>query len=172
MQPAFYQVVQAISERTSKEITADDIETAFRSTYFLGDAHVGRFDLGDYSFGGEKGQKTFKGTITDNGVSKDVVGKGNGPVSSLLDALSQSSGIHLDVKEYSEHSIGSGSATRAAAYVELVDHTSGRAIWGVGVDEDITSATMRAVLSAAGNSVVSAEERIKQVEEVVLHSRV
>lgn len=80
-------------------------------------------------------------------------------------------GVDLDVKEYSEHSIGSGSTTRAASYVQLVDR-SGRQIWGVGIDEDITSASMRAVLSAASGASESAEDRIKQVEEVVLAGRV
>jgi 2-isopropylmalate synthase len=170
MQVAFYQVIQALSERTSKEITPEDIEKAFRSSYFLGVPHAGRFALGDYQFGGEGGKKTFKGTITDNGVSKVVEGTGNGPVSSLLDAL-RSLGIDLDVKEYSEHSIGTGSTTQAASYVELVDK-SGRGIWGVGIDEDITSSTLQAVLSAASGANETAEERIKNVESVVLENRV
>lgn len=133
MQVAFYQVIQALSERTSKEITAEDIEKAFRASYFLGEGPVGRFGLVDYSFGGEGGKKFFKGVVTDAGVEKSIEGTGNGPVSSLLDALT-TSGVDLAVKEYSEHSIGSGSDTKAAAYVELIDST-GRTIWGVGIDE-------------------------------------
>lgn len=145
MQVSFYQVIQALSERTSKEITAEDIEKAFRSSYFLGEGPVGRFGLVDYAFAGEGGKKTFKGVITDNGVEKSVEGTGNGPVSSLLDAL-RSSGVELSVKEYSEHSVGAGSDTTAAAYVELLDK-SGRSIWGVGIDE-VSSLFLQSFLSA------------------------
>lgn len=168
MQVSFYQVIQALSERTSKEITAEDIEHAFRATYFLGDAHQGRFDLVDYSFGGAEGgsKKAFKGVVRDNGVDTAIEGTGNGPVSSLLDAL-KIAGVEMEVKEYSEHSIGSGSAVRAAAYVELVDKT-GRAVWGVGIDEDVTAASLKAVLSAASGASDTAEERIKKVEEAVI----
>ncbi|KAL8286955.1 hypothetical protein RQP46_003961 [Phenoliferia psychrophenolica] len=166
MQVAFYQVIQALSERTSKEITAEDIEKAFRASYFLGEGPVGRFGLVDYAFGGEGGKKTFKGVITDNGVEKSVEGTGNGPVSSLLDAL-KGCGVELSVKEYSEHSIGTGSDVTAAAYVELLDK-NGRSIWGVGIDEDVTASSLRAVLSAASGSSESAEDRLKTVEDTVL----
>ncbi|KAM0755199.1 2-isopropylmalate synthase [Meredithblackwellia eburnea MCA 4105] len=166
MQVSFYQVIQTLSERTSKEITTEDIEKAFRATYYLGEGPVGRFGLVDYSFAGEGGKKTFKGVVTDNGKEVAVQGEGNGPVSSLLDAL-KSAGVDLNVKEYSEHSIGSGSSTRAAAYVELLDK-SGRSIWGVGIDEDVTAASLRAVLSAASGASDSAEQRLKDVEDFVL----
>ena len=149
MQPAFYRVIQAISEETSKEITPEDIEKAFRSTYFLGEEYSGRFELMDYSFGGEGGKKTFSGVITDGGAERKITGTGNGPVSSLLNALkSAGTNLELDVKELSEHSIGSGADTRAAAYVQLVNQ-EGKTVWGVGVDEDVTAATLKAVLSAA-----------------------
>lgn len=170
MQVSFYQVIQALSERTSKEITADDIEKAFRASYFLGDAFNGRFGLVDYSFGGKGDVKTFEGVITDGGKEASVKGTGNGPVSSLLDAL-RARGVELEVKEYSEHSIGSGSNVRAASYVQLVDK-SGRTIWGVGIDEDVTAASLRAVLSAASGASESAEDRIKNVENQVVGMRI
>ena len=83
MQPAFYQYIQSISERTSKEITPDDIVKAFKAAYYLSDEHEARFSLVDYSFAGSDdkgGKKTFKGTVLDNGVEKSVSGTGNGPV--------------------------------------------------------------------------------------------
>jgi 2-isopropylmalate synthase len=175
MQVSFYQVIQALSERTSKEITAEDVEKAFRSAYFLGEEHVGRFNLVDYSFGGEGGKKTIKGVLRDGDrVETTIEGSGNGPVSALMDALKKSGidqEISLDVKEYSEHSIGTGSDTRAAAYVALVDQ-HGRTTWGVGIDEDATAASLRAVLSAASGASIPAEERMKQIEDVVVGGRV
>lgn len=170
MQVAFYQVVQALSERTSKEITADDIEKTFRSTYYLGEQHIGRFTLVDYSFSGAEGKKTFKGVVRDGDEERTIEGSGNGPVSSLLDAL-KTFGLDLDVKDYSEHSLGSGSSTQAASYVEVLNK-EGRSVWGVGIDNDVTAASLKAVLSAASNASISAEERIKQIEDVVVGARV
>lgn len=108
--------------------------------------------------------------IADAGEPKTVKGAGNGPVSSLLDAL-KALGLDLDVKEYSEHAIGTGSDTKAASYVELVDAKSKRSVWGVGIDEDVTAASLRAVLSAASNASQSNDERIKAIEEEVVGSR-
>lgn len=162
----------AISDRTSKEITEGDIVKAFRTAYYI-DEHTsaGRFQLVDYSFSGsEGGKKSFEGVIADAGSNKTVKGSGNGPVSSLLDAL-KSLGLDLDVKEYSEHAIGTGSDTKAASYVELVDAKSKRSVWGVGIDEDVTAASLRAVLSAASNASISNEERIKEIEDKVVGNR-
>lgn len=112
MQPAFYQVVQSISERTAKEITSDDIEKAFRATYYL-DQGVPKFELVDYEFATkEGGKKQFRGVIRDEGKEVKIEGEGNGPVSALLQALNRAwpEGKHnLEVKEYSEHALGHGS---------------------------------------------------------------
>ncbi|GAA5901381.1 hypothetical protein JCM8208_001784 [Rhodotorula glutinis] len=179
MQPAFYQVVQAISERTAKEITGDDIEKAFRATYYYGPEHNGQFTLVDYSFAtGADGKKTFTGTIDVNGEHKHIKGDGNGPVSALLDALNDawpvgSSKQHnLSVKEYSEHALGAGSDVRAASYVQLIDTTTGRAVWGVSSSTDVTEASLKAVLSAASNAAVDAERRYSEIEDAVIGGRV
>ncbi|SCZ95849.1 BZ3500_MvSof-1268-A1-R1_Chr8-1g09837 [Microbotryum saponariae] len=170
MQPAFYQVIQALSERTSKEITPEDIEKSFRSAYYLGPEYNGRFTLVDYNFAGEKDKKTFEGVLNYDGKDQTVRGSGNGPVSSLMDALNSSTDLKLNLKEYSEHAIGIGQDTKAAAYVELIDGR-GRACWGVGIDVDVTAASLKAVLSAASNASVSAEERIKEIENIVVGER-
>ncbi|GAA5931490.1 2-isopropylmalate synthase [Sporobolomyces koalae] len=174
MQPAFYQYIQSISERTSKEITPDDIVKAFRAAYYLTDEHEARFALVDYSFSGEGStKKTFKGTVRDNGSNRTITGEGNGPVSSLLNALKTELGTaNLEVKEYSEHSLGQGSDVKAASYVQLVDPATGKAVWGVGVDEDVTAASLKAVLSAASNASVDAERRLHEVEDFVVGNRV
>ncbi|GJN88456.1 hypothetical protein Rhopal_001422-T1 [Rhodotorula paludigena] len=176
MQPAFYQVVQSISERTAKEITADDIEKAFRATYYYGPEFNGRFTLVDYSFAtGADGKKSFQGTVSIDGAEKKISGDGNGPVSALLNALNAAwdGGAHnLEVKEYSEHALGAGSDVRAASYVQLVDKASGRAVWGVSSSTDVTEASLKAVLSAASNAAVPAERRFAEIEDQVVGSRV
>ncbi|KAK4058686.1 hypothetical protein OIO90_000130 [Microbotryomycetes sp. JL221] len=173
MQPAFYEVIQHLSDMTSKEISAEDISKAFRNHYFLsGGGANPRFELVDYEFsGGESGSKTFKGVIRDNGQEIKIEGSGNGPVSSLLDALRQTQGLDkLEVKHYSEHAIGAGSNVMAASYVNLVN-SQGRSVWGVGIDGDVTASSLKAVLSAASGASIGKAERLKRCEDFVLGSR-
>jgi len=66
----------------------------------------------------------------------------------VLAALREQCGVNLDVADYSEHAIGKGSDVQAAAYVECRT-PDGRTIWGVGIDEDVATASVRAVLGAA-----------------------
>lgn len=154
MQMAFYQVVQTISDRTGQEMTTDDIEKAFREAYHLGEKHEGRFVLVDYALhtGQDKESKTFTGKITDRGALRELQGKGNGPLSSILDGLRNEVGAVLEVREYHEHAIGQGSGVKAASYVEL-SAPDGTSYWGVGIDEDVTAASLRAVLSAASSAL-------------------
>jgi 2-isopropylmalate synthase len=62
--------------------------------------------------------------------------------------LAETFGVHLEVRDYTEHAMGAGSDARAAAYVECVT-PDGQTVWGVGIDEDVGTASVRAVLSAA-----------------------
>ena len=82
-------------------------------------------------------------------------GKGNGLISSVTATLAESFGVQLDVKDYAEHSMGKSTDARAAAYVECA-LPDGRTVWGVGIDEDVATASVRAILSAA-NAAIAAE---------------
>ena len=69
-------------------------------------------------------------------------------LSGLLAALREEGGIDMDVVDYSEHAIGHGADAQAAAYLEC-SLPDGRRIFGVGIDGDVATATVRAALSAA-----------------------
>ncbi|KAL1689191.1 hypothetical protein GGG16DRAFT_93897 [Schizophyllum commune] len=169
MQVAFYQVVQAISDREAREMTVDDITTAFRKTYnFGGSAYRGRLTLRNFKISGEPladptdnsgdedERRRFDGTLSVDGVLRVIRGDGNGPLSALLDALRTHLDIDLTVREYSEHTIGEGGDAKAASYVELVpagDRKSAQSWWGVGIDSDIAGSGLRALLSAANNAI-------------------
>ena len=66
----------------------------------------------------------------------------------MVATLAESFGVSLEVRDYTEHAMGAGSDARAAAYVECTT-ADGRTVWGVGIDEDVGTASVRAVLSAA-----------------------
>ncbi|TKD50064.1 2-isopropylmalate synthase [Sphingomonas baiyangensis] len=147
LQADFSRHVQRLADETSRELDAGDIWTAFRRAYRLDPAQY--FTLQAYEeTRAPNGDRVFAGHIGIGGVERSVSGRGNGLISSVLAALRDGCGIALDVADYSEHAIGHGADARAAAYVECVD-AAGVTRWGVGIDEDVATASVRAVLSAA-----------------------
>lgn len=131
--------------------------------------------------GGASGEQTpryrrFQGTVLKDGEPHEISGRGNGPLSAICDALESAFGVSVNIREYSEHAVskpgtfsaapngrqqGSETKTRgqAASYVELVDATvedgagakRAEGFWGVGVDVDITTSGLKAVVSAMSN---------------------
>lgn len=135
------------------------------------------FTLSNEGSDGDSTPRTrrFSGKIANEGSVTEVSGSGNGAISALLDALEKYFGVQANVREYSEHAITRGEAAsrigsaasdkggstraQAASYVELVKPDEADRVgaskatgyWGVGIDVDITSAGLKAVLSAASN---------------------
>ena len=83
-----------------------------------------------------------------NGEEKEIIGEGNGPLDSLKKALIKSSLVDTSILDYEEHSLGTGSEAKAAAYVKMKRNDNGAEIFGVGVDSNITLASIKAVFSA------------------------
>ncbi len=153
LQGHFSRIVQALADETSRELNAGDIWTAFRASYGLDGG--GRFELVDYSEGAGGGRdRRFAGRVRLDGVERSIAGRGNGLVSSVLDALA-GCGVSLDVVDYQEHAIGTGADAQAAAYIEARD-ARGAIHHGVGIDADVATASVRAVLSAANAAGPSA----------------
>lgn len=146
LQGDFSRHVQTLADETSRELNAADIWGAFERTYLPGDKD--RFVLRDYDETGSAGDRLFVGRITIDGEERSLSGRGNGLISGVIAALAESTGPVLDVVDYTEHAIGHGAGAQAAAYLECRT-ADGRTIWGVGIDSDIATASVRAVLSAA-----------------------
>jgi len=146
MQADFSKHVQQLADETSRELNAADIGGLFDRVYLPGDKD--RFVLVDYEESGSIGQRLFVGRVAIDGEVRSISGRGNGLISGVIDALAGSTGPTLDVADYSEHAIGHGADAQAAAYVECRT-ADGRTVFGVGVDADIATASVRAVLSAA-----------------------
>ncbi|ESK85143.1 2-isopropylmalate synthase [Moniliophthora roreri MCA 2997] len=170
MQVAFYQVVQAISDREAREMTVDDITTAFRKSYYFGGGqHTGRLSLRNFKISTEptpdensgsgdeaEQRRRFDGTVSVDGVLRVLRGDGNGPLSALLDALKTHLDVDLAIREYTEHAIEGSERSRAASYIEVVpagDRKSSQSWWGVGADSDIAGSGLRAVLSAVNSAI-------------------
>jgi len=150
-QADFSRVVQELADSTSRELHAADIWSAFRTHYCM-DADQ-PFKLLDYQESGAAGTgasggRLFVGRIALHGEEHTVSGRGNGLISSVLAALREHLDVDLDVVDYSEHAIGAGTDVNAAAYVECRTD-DGRTVFGVGLDSDIATASVQALLSAA-----------------------
>jgi 2-isopropylmalate synthase len=146
MQADFSRVVQDMADQTSRELQAADIWAAFESHYHLG--AEGPYKLLDYQESGPAGNRVFVGKIAINGEERSVSGRGNGLISSVLAALRDGVGIDLDVVDYNEHAVGEGTNVNAAAYVECKT-PDGKSVFGAGLDADVATASVQAVLSAA-----------------------
>lgn len=175
MQMSFYQVIQAISDREAREMTVSDITTAFRETYhFGGKKYEGRLVLRSFKISSEPSadlpdsgdeapdeRRRFDGTVSVDGVLRVIRGDGNGPLSAFLDALNTHLDIHLDIREYSEHTVEESTHSKAASYVELVPlgsdikdtRRSAESWWGVSIESDIAGSGLRAVLSAVNSAI-------------------
>ncbi len=146
LQIEFSRVVQQHTDVAGGEVTADEIHQIFQREY-LADGPWALTAAGSTSSNGE-----FHVHATVNGPTRhqvEVEGEGNGPVSAFVDALA-SEGAHVRVLDYAEHALQAGGDANAAAYVEceIGDGDDAQVLWGVGIDPSITSASMKAILSA------------------------
>ncbi|WP_420877525.1 2-isopropylmalate synthase [Sphingopyxis granuli] len=146
MQASFSHIVQAVADQTSRELTADDIWTAFEGHYLAADGK--RFQLVSWAESQSGADRIFAGKLTIDGAERSISGRGNGLMSSVVAALAESGGPAMDIVDYSEHAIGQGSNVQAAAYVECRT-PDGRSLFGCGLDTDVATASVRAILSAA-----------------------
>lgn len=154
MQADFSKNVQTLADDLGRELNAADIWQAFKQAYHV-QTHPKHFQLVDYEESrAADGTRIFAGTIAVEGVEQSVSGRGKGLISSVLTTIEDSFGLHLEIKDYTEHALGSGRDARAATYLECSDG-KGTTIWGCGIDEDVATASVRAVLSAANSAVAN-----------------
>jgi 2-isopropylmalate synthase len=149
LQADFSRHVQAYADETSRELNAADIWGLFERTYMP--QADDRVELRDYEESGASGQRLFIGRVAIDGEERSISGRGNGLISGVISALTDSTGPTLDVVDYNEHAIGHGADAQAAAYVECRT-AEGKTVFGVGMDTDIATASVRAVLSAANRA--------------------
>jgi 2-isopropylmalate synthase len=152
----FSRKVQEIADRTGREMSAQDIWNAFERAYCLSGPQ--RIELVDYGHSGLRRmgeERVFSGRIRIDGQDVSLVGRGNGLISSAVAALNARCDLDLEVVDFQEHSLRGGSDAKAVAYVEA--RCAGeRRVFGVGIDEDTATASIKAVLSAA-NAALGAE---------------
>ncbi|MGH9084701.1 MAG: 2-isopropylmalate synthase, partial [Acidimicrobiales bacterium] len=144
LQIEFSKTIQTITEDTGTEIPAAEVWAAFETTYLDPEAPVHL--VSHETNTGEKGSSVTAQILVE-GEHRTVTGQGNGPIAAFVAALQADLGIDLEVVDYSEHAVSAGADAQAAAYVET-QSAEGEVRWGVGLDESILTASLRAVCSA------------------------
>ncbi len=106
---------------------------------------------------GDEGAELTAHLLRD-GAAITITGSGNGPIAAFVDALERHLGLAVDVVDYAEHALGAGHEASAAAFVELTD--GARDVrWGVGIDQSILSASLKAVVSAINHQAAPTSDR-------------
>lgn len=157
MQVEFSRAVQVHTEGGG-EVSAEEIRRIFNHEYLPSDdpdKAWGRFQI--------VGLRTDSGTVDDSGNSERVEvdlivdgqertyeGHGKGPIDALVKVLIDHFDVDVRLQDYTEHAIGSGADTMAAAYVELA--VEDRVVWGAGLHSNITKASLKAVVSAVNRA--------------------
>ncbi|KRD44805.1 2-isopropylmalate synthase [Cellulomonas sp. Root930] len=151
LQIEFSQVVQRHTDQHGTEVTADELWHIFNDEYLPVEpgspfAPWGRFSLrGTRGTSVEDGPDTLEVDLVDRGVPRTRQGSGNGPVAAFVAAV-KTLGVDVAVLDYAEHALSSGGDATAAAYVECA--IGDEILWGVGIDPSITTASLKAIISA------------------------
>ena len=146
LQIEFSSSVQAVMDVQGKELGAADIWALFSEAYRLGEGEGGSRIDQQHIVEQPDGSVQLAARINAGGQTIALQGTGRGPVEAFVDGLQQATGVTMAVLDFHEHAIGAGAQARAAAYLELRIADT-RTLFGVGIDDNIVTASMKAVVS-------------------------
>lgn len=150
LQIEFSQVVQCVMDSTGKELTGKDLYALFEKEYgiqMVDSPH--RLVIEEIVKAGEK-SFSIKAQVDVAGQSHWIAGKGTGPIDAFVAGLRDATGHAVRVLDYHEHAIGSGASAQAVAYLEL--RIGDQTLFGVGMDGNIVSASLKAIVSGLQRS--------------------
>ena len=152
LQIEFSQVVQAKTDSEGGEINPDQMWGIFEDEYLPTEsAPWGRFRLRGLSQSSSLGEDVkLIAEITDRGAGHTLNGTGNGPIAAFCNAIA-SHGVSVQVLDYYEHALSAGGDASAAAYLECT--IDGETFWGVGIDPNTTTASLKAIVSAINRAI-------------------
>lgn len=152
LQIEFSQVVQAKTDSEGGEVTAEQMWGIFEDEYLPTEsAPWGRFRLRGLSQSSTLGEDVkLVAEITDHGASHTLNGTGNGPIAAFCNAIA-SHGVSVQVLDYYEHALSAGGDASAAAYLECT--IDDQTFWGVGIDPNTTTASLKAIVSAINRAI-------------------
>ncbi|TFB59959.1 2-isopropylmalate synthase [Cryobacterium sp. TMT1-62] len=156
LQIEFSGVVQSKTDQEGGEVTSEQIWEIFNDEYLPAshttpDAKWGRFELHATRTSSDlSGSVELSVDLRDDTTVSSAVGAGNGPIAAFLGVMAER-GIAITLYDFVEHAMSAGGDALAAAYVEL--DVNGTRFWGVGIDADISTASLKSVVSAVNRGI-------------------
>jgi 2-isopropylmalate synthase len=150
LQIEFSHVVQQHTDDEGGEVTPEQMWSIFEREYLL---EQGPLQLNAVHTSSAEGERdSLRVGMYMHGEHHVLEGNGNGPIAAFVDALST---IEIDVRvlDYAEHAMSAGGDAKAAAYLECA--IDGQVMWGVGVDPNILTASLRAIVSAVNRAAAT-----------------
>ncbi|MBF6136139.1 2-isopropylmalate synthase [Nocardia otitidiscaviarum] len=150
LQIEFSQAIQKITDGEGGEVTPKEMWDVFAEEYLNPITPLERIRQRVTASETDNGVDHIEAVVKVDGVEQEISGEGNGPLAAFVDALS---GIGYDVRilDYSEHAMSAGDDAQAASYVEVA--IGDTVTWGVGIATSITTASLRAVVSAVNRAL-------------------
>jgi len=147
LQIEFSQVIQKIADESGKEISPSDIWDNFRETYLNSSGNYEFIEHHINSSSNKDGTQSDEITIglKHNTDIVSIIGRGNGPIDAMIDAIKKSFNLEIKISDYHQHAISSGSDAKAVAYSELV--LGNKSVWGVGMHQNTVIAGLLSVIS-------------------------
>lgn len=152
LQIEFSRVVQQEMDASGKELQAKDLWTLFRKEYRLDEIAAPKQRAMSETDEAGNTRVSLKADVQLGGRTVSLQGEGTGPVDAFVAGLNATGLAQVRVMDYREHAIGSGANAQAVAYLELRvgDHT----LFGVGMDADILTASLKGILSGLARAGV------------------
>lgn len=149
LQIEFSKIVQTVSDATGKEINGADIFSLFEKEYLQNNAPY-QFQSSKVSDENDIVRMQIDGHY--QGQSVTLTGQGNGPIDAAAKALAAHTGQPISIVDYQEHGLGRGSDVAAVCYVEMKIN-GGQAVFGIGQDENITTAAIKALMNGVNRLI-------------------
>ncbi|MFZ0060026.1 MAG: 2-isopropylmalate synthase [Acidimicrobiales bacterium] len=143
LQIEFSRAIKRVTEVSGTEISSEKIWEVFSGEYLAG----GPVELTNIEMATSGDRDKVTADLVIDGRRVTVTGEGSGPISAFVAAVRDGTGFEIDVLDYHEHAVTSGANANAVAYVETSDG-NGITRWGVGIDKNIATAGIKAVVSA------------------------
>jgi 2-isopropylmalate synthase len=156
LQIEFSRVVQGLTDSEGGEVSSEKLWEIFQDEYLpapieKSELKWGRFELKRMKTESEMdGELKLQIVLRDGDKEVQASGTGNGPISAFLSILG-AQGVETRLLDYIEHTMSAGGDAQAASYIEL--DVAGKTLWGVGIDSDIATSSLKAVISGVNRAI-------------------
>ena len=156
LQIEFSRVVQGLTDSEGGEVSSEKLWEIFQDEYLPAPSSKpelkwGRFELKRMRTESEMdGEVKLDIVLRDGANEIEASGTGNGPISAFLSIL-KAQGVDTRLLDYVEHTMSAGGDAQAASYIEL--DVAGKTLWGVGIDSDIATSSLKAVISGVNRAI-------------------